>query len=147
MEMNTAVELFKSLGESTRLRMVYLLAVTKGKELCNCEFVDALEEPQPNISRHLKVLTQAGIIRERREGRWIYYSLASDESVVDVLGTLVVSLKDPLFREDMVRLRERLASRQEGRCVLGVQKTYLISGSPLSTKKQERRSTDETRSS
>lgn len=127
--MTDAAALFKALGEPIRLRLVHLLTVAKGKELCNCEFVDALEEPQPNVSRHLKILTQAGLLQERRDGRWIYYDLTTDEPAVATLTAVVASLKDPLLQEDVRRLRERLAIRQGGKCVLGVQKTHLLSGS------------------
>ena len=105
------------------------MVAAKDNGLCNCECVDALEEPQPNVSRHLKILTQAGLLQERREGRWVYYSLTTDEPAVVALAAVVASLKDPLLREDMRRLRERLAIRQEGKCVLGVQKRHLLSGS------------------
>lgn len=130
MDMTDAVELFKALGEPTRLRLAHLLVAAKGKALCNCEFVDALEEPQPNVSRHLKILAHAGLIQERRDGRWVYYSLATDEPAVAALIPVVANLKDPLLQEDVRRLRERLAIRQAGKCVLGVQKTHLLSGAP-----------------
>lgn len=129
MRMTDSADLFKALGEPVRLRLVHLLTTAKGKELCNCEFVDALEEPQPNVSRHLKILAQAGLVQERRDGRWIYYGLATDEPTVAAVTVVVASLKDPLLQEDVRRLRERLAIRQEGKCVLGVQKTRLLSGS------------------
>lgn len=126
--MTDAVELFKALGDQTRLRLISLLVAAKGKELCNCEFVDALEEPQPNVSRHLKILTQAGLVQERRDGRWTYYGLATDEPAVAALAPVIADIKDPPLQEDIRRLRERLAIRQAGKCVLGVQKTHLLSG-------------------
>jgi len=129
MKITNIVALFKALGEPVRLRLVHLLVAAKGKELCNCEFVDALEEPQPNVSRHLKILTQAGLVHERRHGRWIYYNLATDEPTAAAVTMVVASLKDSLLQEDVRRLRERLAIRQGGKCVLGVQKKHLLSGS------------------
>lgn len=129
MKVADAVDLFKALGEPIRLRLVHLLAAVKGKELCNCEFVDALEEPQPNVSRHLKILTQAGLLQERRDGRWIYYGLITDESAVAALTAVIATLKDQVLQEDVRRLRERLVIRQGGKCVLGVQKKHLLSGS------------------
>lgn len=123
-----AATFFKALGEPIRLRLVHLLVTAKGKELCNCEFVDALEQPQPNVSRHLKILAQAGLVQERRDGRWIYYRLATDEPAVAALTSVIADIKDPLLQEDIRRLRERLAIRQAGKCVLGVQKTHLLSG-------------------
>jgi ArsR family transcriptional regulator len=129
MKMTDAAELFKALGEPIRLRLAHLLVAAKGQELCNCEFVDALEEPQSNISRHLKILAQAGLVHERRDGRWIYYGLAADEPAVAALAPVIASFKDSALQDDWRRLRERLAIRQAGKCVLGVQKTHLLSGS------------------
>ena len=49
MQLTQATAYFKALGEPIRLRLMHLLVATPSLELCNCEFVDALEEPQPNI--------------------------------------------------------------------------------------------------
>lgn len=123
--MVTHVEVFKALSDLTRLRIVHLLTRT-GKELCVCEFVDALEEPQYNVSRHLKELRQAGLLKERREGRWAYYSLNEDgDNFKDSLFKLVKSI--PIDKEDAKRLKERLGIRVKGKCVLGVQKGHLLS--------------------
>jgi ArsR family transcriptional regulator, arsenate/arsenite/antimonite-responsive transcriptional repressor len=124
-----AVNFFKALGEPIRLRLACLLAAENGQELCNCECVDALEETQPNVSRHLKILTQAGLVHERRDGRWIYYRITTDATAMASLLPIIADLNDPLVHVDLRRLRERLAVRQEGKCVLGVQKRHLLSGS------------------
>lgn len=58
-------EVFKALGEPTRLRIVRLLAE---KELCVCDLEEIMDISQPRISQHLKVLKQAGLVNERREG-------------------------------------------------------------------------------
>lgn len=49
-----------------------------GGERCVCELVDALDAAQPRLSFHLKTLRDAGLVHDRRRGRWIYYSLNSD---------------------------------------------------------------------
>ena len=123
--MKDYVEAFKALGDPTRLRILYLLAYV-GKELCVCEFVDALEEPQYNVSRHLRVLRQAGLLKERKEGRWVYYSLKEDHecfkrSLFGLLKTV------SLDKEDIRRLKERLGIRVKGKCILGIQKSHLLS--------------------
>jgi ArsR family transcriptional regulator, arsenate/arsenite/antimonite-responsive transcriptional repressor len=132
MQLTTATAYFKALGEPIRLRLMHLLVAAHGIELCNCEFVDALEEPQPNVSRHLKILTHAGLIQERHDGRWVYYRCDPDEPAVAPLVAMLAGLQDPLAQEDLRRLRQRLTLRQEGKCVLGVQKRHLLSGSALS---------------
>jgi ArsR family transcriptional regulator len=65
--------LFKSLADPTRLRAVVLVA--EAGELCVCELTHALAVSQPKISRHLAQLRETGILRDRRDGLWIYYSL------------------------------------------------------------------------
>ncbi|GLK90226.1 metalloregulator ArsR/SmtB family transcription factor [Pseudomonas turukhanskensis] len=63
--------LFKCLADETRLRAA-LLVVSEG-ELCVCELVQALDESQPKVSRHLAQLRACGLLRDRRQGLWIYY--------------------------------------------------------------------------
>ena len=64
---------FRALGDPHRLRILYLL-LTCG-EMCVCECIPALEISQSNLSFHLKTLKQAGFIKARKSGRWMYYSL------------------------------------------------------------------------
>ena len=61
-------------GDATRRCMLALLAVEG--EVCVCEFVAALEEVQPSVSRHLAQLRKGGWIVSRREGTWMHYRLA-----------------------------------------------------------------------
>ncbi len=86
-----------------------------------CELVDALGEPQPNVSRHLKLLQAAGLVTERREGRWIYHELTDShhpllQSIRACIDT-VCCCED--VQEELTRLRARLALRQGGKCVVG----------------------------
>jgi ArsR family transcriptional regulator len=62
----------KALADQTRLRIIALLT---GNERCVCELRDQLDVPQPLLSFHLKTLRNAGIITDRRDGRWVHYSL------------------------------------------------------------------------
>lgn len=64
---------FKCLGDDTRL-MLTLLILSEG-ELCVCELTHALDESQPKISRHLAQLRACGLLKDRREGQWVYYDL------------------------------------------------------------------------
>lgn len=65
---------FKLIGDQTRLRCLMLLAAHG--ELCVCELVEAIEESQPKISRHLGLLRDAGVVESRRQGLWIFYRLS-----------------------------------------------------------------------
>ena len=80
--------LFHALADETRLDILDQL---NDGERCVCELTDALQAGQSRLSFHLKVLKDAGLILDRPEGRWIYYSLNSD--AVEELGDLVASLK------------------------------------------------------
>jgi len=75
--MEKVLNTFKALSDETRLRIIKLLE--KG-ELCVCDLVAALDQVQPKISFHLSALKDAGLVRDRKEGKWIHYRL--DESDV-----------------------------------------------------------------
>ena len=131
--MDRHTDVFKALSDDTRLRIVHVL-LASGLELCCCELTDALEVPQYNISRHLKALRDAGLVNERREGKWVYYSVVSDADPFRArLLEAVASIgPQPAFEKDERELGERLAHREGGRCVLGTLKTHLLSGPPRS---------------
>ena len=65
-------ELFHALSDETRLAVLEML---RGGERCVCELQDALGASQSRLSFHLKVLKKAGLVADRREGRWAHYSL------------------------------------------------------------------------
>ena len=67
-------EIFQALADPTRIRIVRLLAETR-EEACLCELVDSILEPQYKLSRHVKVLRQAGLLTAEKEGRWVYHRL------------------------------------------------------------------------
>jgi ArsR family transcriptional regulator, arsenate/arsenite/antimonite-responsive transcriptional repressor len=67
-----AVTRLKALADEKRLRIVALLA---GGERCVCELQSELELAQPLLSFHLKKLREAGLVTDRRDGRWVHYSL------------------------------------------------------------------------
>lgn len=62
------------IGDATRRCMLALLALEG--EVCVCEFVAALDELQPSVSRHLALLRDGGWLVSRREGTWMHYRLA-----------------------------------------------------------------------
>ena len=83
-----AIELFHALSDETRLEIVELLR--KG-ERCVCELTDTLDAAQSRLSFHLRVLKDAGIVRDRKDGRWVYYEL--DPDTFEEVETLVSSMK------------------------------------------------------
>lgn len=65
---------FKALADETRLRILGLLGV---REMCVCEVMVALGLTQPTASHHLGLLENAGLVKARKEGKWVFYSIAS----------------------------------------------------------------------
>ncbi|MEO0100895.1 MAG: metalloregulator ArsR/SmtB family transcription factor [candidate division WOR-3 bacterium] len=74
MNIREATRCFKVLGEETRLRILWILKKAE-RELCVCEIMKVLKKSQPHISRHLRELKICGLVKERKEGRWVFYSL------------------------------------------------------------------------
>ena len=70
--MNELVTIFKALSDETRLRIIKLL---EQGELCVCDITAALDMVQPKVSFHLSTLKEAGLIKDRKQGKWIHYSL------------------------------------------------------------------------
>jgi DNA-binding transcriptional ArsR family regulator len=75
------VEIFKALADPTRLK---ILECIKNEEKCICEVIPFTGKSQPNVSLHLKVLKQAGLVKERKDGTKIMLSIA-DKSVFRVV--------------------------------------------------------------
>ncbi len=123
--MQPYAETFKVLSDETRLRIVRLLSVARA-ELCVCELTDALEVPQYNISRHLKELKTAGLVTQRKEGRWAYFSITKEGNpfIRAVLKSLSLMHK-PQFKKDRKELKKRLKLRTRGKCLTGIQKKHL----------------------
>ena len=109
--METHVAVFKALSDATRLRIMAVLVRAKGA-LCICEVVDALSMPQYAVSRHMKELKIAGLVKETKEGRFVFYSLTAPVDVFHrrVIETLKV-LEAGVLIEDGKRLECRLARR------------------------------------
>ena len=72
---------FKGLADPTRLRMLGLLVV---REMCVCEVMVALDLTQPTASHHLRILETIGLVKDRKEGKWVFYKL-SDSNLVESL--------------------------------------------------------------
>ncbi|NJK47194.1 winged helix-turn-helix transcriptional regulator [Candidatus Gracilibacteria bacterium] len=70
---------FHALSDPIRLQVLELL---RSQELCVCELCEHLETAQSKLSFHLKTLKEAGLVRSRQEGRWIYYSLNLAQFIV-----------------------------------------------------------------
>jgi ArsR family transcriptional regulator len=110
--MDELISIFKALSDETRLRIVKLL---EHGELCVCHLVAAVDMSQPKVSFHLKVLKEAGLVKDRREGKWMHYRLDESDlfkrllflSVADRVGEVEIA-------SDRKRLDAFMASMGEG---------------------------------
>ena len=86
-----AARLFHALSDETRLSILDRL---RRGERCVCELTDALEAAQSRLSFHLRVLKEAGLVADRREARWMYYTLNAEAlaEVSDLAQTLATPL-------------------------------------------------------
>ena len=83
----------KALSDSNRLEIVQMLS--EG-EKCGCKILERFEITQPTLSHHMKILVESGIVNDRREGKWHYYSLNSEmidgfKKFIEELGNIIDS--------------------------------------------------------
>lgn len=81
-DLTNEIKVFKAVADVTRLSILKLLT---GGELCICEIMLALKKPQSSISHNLSILEDAGLIKERKEGKWCLYRI-SDGAAVDMVN-------------------------------------------------------------
>ena len=108
--MEQVLAALRAAGESTRLR---LLALCAHSDLTVSELVQILGQSQPRISRHLKLLCEAGLLERNREGSWAYFRLPSRGPVADFGRQLVDSIpgEDPTLALDLERLQAIVDNR------------------------------------
>ncbi len=110
MEQLTTV--FKALSDGTRIRIIKLL---EQGELCVCDIVAALDIVQPKASFHLGVLWEAGLIRDRKQGKWMHYRLNESDLFRRMLMVSVCERADgKAVAEDRKRLERFLQSKRSG---------------------------------
>jgi arsenate reductase/ArsR family transcriptional regulator len=109
----------KAAGDPTRTRILKLL---ESRELCVCQIQAVLRLAPSTVSKHLALLKSAGLVDDRREGRWIHYSLSEAEHnpyARDVLRLVQGALdRDPTIVEDRRRLKEVLRMSLSEVCAL-----------------------------
>lgn len=110
--MKNEARLFKSLADETRLKILWLLK--NQDELCVCDIMRVLGITQSKASRHLRYLFHLGLVSDRREGLWMYYSLgvapgSQGDKLLRVVEDMLASLPEAQA------LRERLKHWLEGK--------------------------------
>jgi ArsR family transcriptional regulator len=97
-----AAQLFHALSDETRLEIMEKL---RGGERCVCELTDELEAAQSRLSFHLRVLKDAGLVTDRKEGRWSYYTIVPE--ALAELHDMSIALQPSAQRREL---------RKIGRC-------------------------------
>jgi len=104
MKLNHLLSLFKALSDRNRLRIV--AALMHCHELCACQIIELIQVTGSTISRHMQLLIDANLVSSRKEGRWVYYRLAvQDSDDKELVQWLEKTLKD---HEDIQRDGELL---------------------------------------
>lgn len=103
--------LFKALAETIRLRIVLLLA--EG-ELCVCDLTELLSLPQSTVSRHMSRLKNAGLVSDKRVGKWVHYTL--NKEISEYLPSLFETInsfkvKEP-YKTDIINLQKHLKEKK-----------------------------------
>ena len=110
--LESMVDTLKAAAESSRLRILALLS--RG-DLTVSDLTEILNQSQPRVSRHLKLLLEAGLIGRYQEGSWAYFRLSDDDAARDFIHGLVsrVHLSDPQVERDLERLSAVKRRRQD----------------------------------
>ena len=80
--MHSALDIFRALGDPTRLRIVHLL---RAMELAVGEIAQVVGQSQPRVSRHVRILAEAGLVERRKEGNWVFLRLARGQGIAPFL--------------------------------------------------------------
>jgi ArsR family transcriptional regulator len=76
-EAEATAGLFRALGDPARVRIVNLLATSRGA-VCICDLIEPVGLAQPTVSHHMKKLVEAGLVEREQRGKWAYFSLKRD---------------------------------------------------------------------
>lgn len=108
-QMNSIIKTLKSLSDETRLRIINLLYE---KELCVCDIMETLEITQTKASRHLNYLKNAGMVSDRKQAQWVYYSIVKNVDLKFIDSLVSDNLRNlEVFKYDLKHLNEWLSKK------------------------------------
>ena len=97
--MKTTTKLFKALSDETRLRILKML---EARPLCVCEIQHVIKGSQPNVSHHLKTLSEAGLVESKKDGLWIDYRIP-DKPATPLHAAMLSLVKKSLDGEQVIK--------------------------------------------
>ncbi len=98
MELERLKVSYYALSDETRLRILKVLS--EEKELCVCQIQSIFGISQPNLSFHLRILREANMVRTKKRGKWVYYSLNMNNPILKANKKLIAELEE--IKTDMV---------------------------------------------
>lgn len=111
LDIQTPDSIFKALSDASRLRI--LLLILEVEEICVCELTQALNIDQPKASRHLAYLRKLGLLDDRRNGKWVFYSLKTDLAAWVVQTIKVCLVNNENFIEEAMSNLNAMGNRPE----------------------------------
>ncbi len=109
--LKTTEKIFKALGEKNRLRIINMLMA---RPMCVCEITEILKFSQSTVSGHLRILKEAELIEDSKEGLWVEYSLSNHDAVNESIFKLLKTM----FEEDQVLVKEKRSALKADRILL-----------------------------
>lgn len=107
------ITIFKALSEITRLKIIWLL-INMDSKICVSEIIEVLNEPQYNVSRHLKILSKAGLLEENKEGKWVYYYIKKTNSeFLQHIKNAVSIISENDMTLEIQRCKQKLLTREK----------------------------------
>jgi ArsR family transcriptional regulator len=107
--MKNLVNFFRAMGEGTRVQIISLLLK---EEMCLCELIEELGLSQSAVSHHVKILKQAELVNDRRDGKWTFYSINKpgfEKHLKNMQENLFTPISEYTY-EKKIELKERCAS-------------------------------------
>ncbi|WP_179352676.1 ArsR/SmtB family transcription factor [Winogradskyella vidalii] len=115
--MTNYISTFKALSDHTRLKIVWLLTNINEK-ICVSEIVEVLDEYQYNVSRHLRILKDAQLIEEIKEGKWVFYYLSpTTDEFSQIIKKAIRSIPEKEMTKEMTKCKALLALRENEKII------------------------------
>ncbi len=100
--------LMKAMSEGNRLRIINAL-MNQG-DMCACQIIELLDVSGATVSRHMDVLVRAGLVKSRRDGKWVHYSLASPGTADPVLEWLRERFEESARAKNDIKVLEKITA-------------------------------------
>jgi ArsR family transcriptional regulator len=112
--MQGLLNIFKALSDETRLK---ILKIFEKGEICVCDLVSVLNVSQPRVSFHLNVLKEAGLVRGRKQGKWVHYSI-NDSDIFRrfLVHSVMEKIPEKTMKESFSRLEKIISVKNKSRC-------------------------------